>query len=105
MTYEISKYILLKNEDNVFKQFFELLLKEIKIKIEDYKKNINIKNFNILQNYIVFFMIVTINLKSNKDYILYCFGTNFFYNTVKAINTLTEKKKNSFKYFKQFIPS
>ena len=93
MTYEISKYILLKNEDNVFKQFFELLLKEIKIKIEDYKKNINIKNFNILQNYIVFFMIVTINLKSNKDYILYCFGTNFFYNTVKAINTLNEKKK------------
>ena len=46
MTYEISKYILLKNEDIVLKQFFELLLKEIKLKIEDYKNNICLKNFN-----------------------------------------------------------
>ena len=37
-------------------------------------------------------MIVTINLKSSKDFILYCFGTNFFGNLVKAIYTVTDKK-------------
>ena len=38
-------------------------------------------------------MIVTLNLKSNKDFILYCFGTNFFTKVVKEINTISEKKK------------
>ena len=93
MTHQICKFLLLKNDEKVFKEFFKLLLKEIIIKIDIYKKNLNTKNFYILQNYIVFFMIVTLNLKSNKDFILYCFGTNFFTKVVKEINTISEKKK------------
>ena len=92
MTHQICKFLLLKNDEKVFKEFFKLLLKEIIIKIDIYKKNLNTKNFYILQNYIVFFMIVTLNLKSNKDFILYCFGTNFFTKVVKPINTISEKK-------------
>ena len=93
MTHQICKFLLLKNDETVFKEFFKLLLKEIIIKIDIYKKNLNTKNFYILQNYIVFFMIVTLNLKSNKNFILYCFGTNFFTKVVKEINTISEKKK------------
>ena len=92
MTHKICKYLSIKNEGWVYKEFFELLLKEIKNRIEIYQKNFLTRDFNILQNYIIFFMIVTINLKSSKDFILYCFGTNFFGNLVKAIYTVTDKK-------------
>ena len=67
----------------------------IKEKAEEYNKEGIYNNLSVLQNYLTFFMILTINLKDFPDFIKTVFQGqfNFFNKLVEIIKKLKKKKK------------
>ena len=77
------------------------MLFEIIKKIELYDKNPTNHNYFIIKNYIIFFMIITINLKDFTSFIkTIFFGQKKFYvNIILSIETIKEKKRKGKKNY------
>ena len=84
-------------EKENFKMILSLIYSSIENKIKIFKKNQNYINFSIIKNYIIFFMILFINIKQSGIFIETVFelGTNFFKSLVALIKQLdSENQKN-----------
>ena len=95
MTAEMCMTLTKLGDKKSFENIISLLLYGIQNKIELYIKNPTQHNYFLIQNYIIFFMIITINLKSCPSFIRCVFEgkTQFFENLVEAIKKLTKQKK------------
>ena len=84
-------------ERKYFISFLSLLYNSIHDKIEIYLKDRNRINFTAITNYIIFFMILFLNVSDTGIFIKTIFeeGTNFFKSLIKLIEKLDLKDKNS----------
>ena len=84
-------------ERKYFISFLSLLYNCIHDKIEIYLKDRNRINFSAITNYIIFFMILFLNVSDTGIFIKTIFeeGTNFFKSLIKLIEKLDLKDKNS----------
>ena len=84
-------------ERKYFISFLSLLYNCIHDKIEIYLKDRNRINFTAITNYIIFFMILFLNVSDTGIFIKTIFeeGTNFFKSLIKLIEKLDLKDKNS----------
>ena len=84
-------------ERKYFISFLSLLYNCIRDKIEIYLKDRNRINFTTITNYIIFFMILFLNVSDTGIFIKTIFeeGTNFFKSLIKLIEKLDLKDKNS----------
>ena len=82
------------NENN-FEQFLELLLQTIIDKIKDYFEVHDLHHLTIIQNYIIFFMVLVLNLKNLPDFIKIIFNgkIKFFQELCNHIFSMKTKKK------------
>ena len=73
----------------------EFILNSIESKAEQYDEEPNYTNELILKEHLVFFMILTLNLKDNKAYIKTVFKgeTNFFHKLVEILEYIKNKNK------------
>ena len=53
-----------KNKEKDFEKLLEYLLESIKEKIKEYTEEPNFNRLMLIQNYIIFFMVLVLNLKS-----------------------------------------
>ena len=86
--------INLGNEES-FQKIISLIISEIENKIELYNKNQNSHNFFLIKNYVIFFMIITINLKRYPSFIKTIFDdkTKFFQSLIDSIKKLSKTKQ------------
>ena len=84
-------------ERKYFISFLSILYNCIHDKIELYSKDRNRINFTAITNYIIFFMILFLNVSDTGIFIKTIFeeGTNFFKSLIKLIEKLDLKDKNS----------
>ena len=84
-------------ERKYFISFLSLLYNCIRDKIEIYLKDRNRIDFTAITNYIIFFMILFLNVSDTGIFIKTIFeeGTNFFKSLIKLIEKLDLKDKNS----------
>ena len=84
-------------ERKYFISFLSLLYNCIHDKIEIYLKDRNRINFTAITNYIIFFMILFLNVSDTGIFIKTIFeeGTNFFKSLIKLIEKLDLRNKNS----------
>ena len=84
-------------ERKYFISFLSLLYNCIHDKIEIYLKDRNRINFTAITNYIIFFMILFLNVSDTGIFIKTIFeeGTNFFKSLIKLIEKFDLKDKNS----------
>jgi hypothetical protein len=82
-------------DEESFEKIISLLLFAIKNKIDLYNTNPTSHNYFLIKNYITFFMIITLNLKSYPSFIKNIFvgKTQFFKSLVDAIKTLPRQKQ------------
>ena len=93
VTYEISKYLIEKGTDENFTQMLDLLLTNIEEKAKKVEKSQIYFDMSILQNYMIFFMIITLNLKNNPKFICLFFNNEYFEKFIKALQHLPQQKK------------
>lgn len=91
----MAKLLYKKGDEDNFNKILTLLLNEIKNKVEKLKTSDIFFDLSILQNYVIFFMIITINLKSYPQFINNVFNgpTKFFKQLVKLFTVLSKPKK------------
>jgi hypothetical protein len=84
-------------DEKSFEKIISLLLLGIQNKIELYNKNPTQHNYNIVKNYIMFFMIITINLKGYTSFIKNIFKgkTQFFQSLLKHIKKISKSKERN----------
>lgn len=95
VTHNFLKFLKSKPIKENFESVLYLLLTSIKDKAEEYNKERIYNNLSVLQNYLTFFMILTINLKDFPDFIKTVFKgqLNFFSKLVEIIKKLKKKKQ------------
>ena len=78
-----------------FEQILDLLLPSIKTKIDEYIIEQNFNNLSLIQNYIIFFMILVLNLKQFPSFIKIIFEGNskFFKNLSHMILKIKSNKR------------
>ena len=90
-------YDILSEEASVsnFNKILKYLLKSIEAKKEQYKKNPTYNNFILIQNYIIFFMVLTLNLKKYPSFIKTVFTgeCDFFHKLIEIVKDLSKKKR------------
>ena len=69
MTAEICTTLIKLGDKESFEKIITLLLYAIQNKIDLYNKNPTNHNYFLVKNYVIFFMIITINLKSYPSFI------------------------------------
>ena len=77
VTYELFQ--ILKNSGNPkeFEQLLKSLLSSIKDNLEVFKKEPSNKNLTLIQNYIILFMILVLNLKKDPSFLTIIFNGEF----------------------------
>jgi len=95
MTAEMCTTLIKLGDEESFEKIISLLLIAIQNKIDLYNKNPTSHNYFLIKNYITFFMIITLNLKSYPSFIKNIFvgKTQFFKSLVDSINTLSKQKQ------------
>ena len=90
----VAALIKLGDEDS-FEKTLSLIAYSIQNKVELFNKNPTQHNFFLIKNYIVFFMIITINLKRYPSFIKSIFKgkCNFFNNLVELIKQIPKLKQ------------
>ena len=86
-------------ETQNFKNILSLIYTSIKNKIDIFNENKSYLNFSIIKNYIIFFMILFINIKQSELFIKTVFekGANFFNSLISLIKQLdTDYQKQLF---------
>ena len=91
----MTKILYKKGDEESFNKILSLLLSEIKTKVEKLKASDIYFDLSILQNYVIFFMIITINLKAYPKFITNVFNgpTKFFKQLVKLFSVISKPKK------------
>ncbi|MCQ2815947.1 MAG: hypothetical protein MJ252_01655 [archaeon] len=87
VTYEFTKKIIAETNQSKFKDFLDMLTEPLKSKASNIKSNSPYLDVSILQNYLIFFMTVTLNLKDQNEY----------------VTTIFNGKKQYFKFIKDII--
>ena len=89
-----TNLIKLGNQE-AFDKIINFLLIEIIKKIKTYNSKPDSHNFFLIKNYIIFFMIITINLKNFSSYVkkIYIGKKPFFKSLLDSINTIRQDKK------------
>ena len=84
-----------KNKEKDFEKLLEYLLESIKEKIKEYTEEPNFNRLMLIQNYIIFFMVLVLNLKSYTSLIKIIFQGNlkFFSELRDSINSMKTSKK------------
>ena len=84
-----------KNKEKDFEKLLEYLLESIKEKIKEYTEEPNFNRLMLIQNYIIFFMVLVLNLKSYTSLIKIIFQGNlkFFSELRDSINRMKTSKK------------
>ena len=92
---------ILKNSGNPkeFEQLLKSLLSSIKDNLELFKKEPSNKNLTFIQNYIILFMVLILNLKKDPAFLTIIFNGEFkFFNQLCNIFfSLNDKIKNKIK--------
>ena len=96
MTSELCNIMSKLGEKNNFKMILSLIYSSIEKKIEIYKEKKNYINFSIIKNYIIFFMILFININQSDLFIKTVFeeGTNFFKSLIGLIKQIKNNEQN-----------
>ena len=89
-----TNLIKLGNQE-AFDKIINFLLIEIIKKIKTYNSKPDSHNFFLIKNYIIFFMIITINLKNFSSYVkkIYIGKKPFFKSLLDSINIIRQDKK------------
>jgi hypothetical protein len=97
VTAEMCVTLIKLGDEESFEKVITLLLFAIQNKIDLYNKNPTNHNYFLVKNYIIFFMIITINLKSYPSFIKNIFiGKNqFFKSLVDTIKSLPKAKQRN----------
>ena len=90
----VATLIKLGDEDS-FEKTLSLISYSIQNKVELFNKNPTQHNFFLIKNYIIFFMIITINLKRYPSFIKNIFKgkCNFFHSLVELIKQIPKVKQ------------
>ena len=82
-------------DESSYDKILCLILFAIQKKIELYNKNPTNHNFFLIKNYIIFFMIITINLKNYPSFIKNIFkgNTDFFQSLLDSIRSISKTKQ------------
>ena len=85
-----------KEKEKDFEKLLEYLLISIKDKIKEYEYDPNFNKLMLIQNYIIFFMVLVLNLKNYSSLIKLIFQGNlgFFNNLRDSIFEMKTRKKN-----------
>ena len=86
--------ILSSGNDKDFEDILELLLPSIKQKIKEYTEDPSFNHLMLIQNYIIFFMVLVLNLKNFPSFIKIIFNgkIQFFKNLSDYIFSMRSKK-------------
>ena len=84
-----------ENNEKDFEQILEYLLSSINDKINDYSNEPSFNQLMLIQNYIIFFMVLVLNLKKYSNFIKIIFNgkIHFFKKLCDSIFTMKSKKK------------
>ena len=84
-----------KEKEKDFEKLLDYLLYAIKEKINEYSQDPNFNRLMLIQNYIIFFMVIVLNLKKFSSLIKIIFkgNLNFFEDLRDAINGMKTKKR------------
>ena len=84
-----------KEKEKDFEKLLEYLLDAVKEKIRDYSEDPTFNKLMLIQNYIIFFMVLVLNLKKYKSLIKIIFEgkLGFFSELRDSINNMKTKKK------------
>ena len=85
-----------KNDNqNSFETILYLLLNSIKEKADEYTKKRCFNNLYTIQNYLIFFMIISLNLKNYPNYMKAVFKSqlDFFHKLVEILFSIKKKRK------------
>ena len=84
-----------KEKEKDFEKLLEYLLISIKDKIKEYEYDPNFNKLMLIQNYIIFFMVLVLNLKNYSSLIKLIFQGNlgFFNNLRDSIFEMKTRKK------------
>ena len=84
-----------KEKEKDFEQLLEYLLDSIKDKIKEYTDDPNFNRLMLIQNYIIFIMVLALNLKKYTSLIKIIFQgkLKFFSELRDSINSMKTKKK------------
>ena len=84
-----------KEKEKDFEKLLEYLLDAVKEKIRDYSDDPTFNKLMLIQNYIIFFMVLVLNLKKYKSLIKIIFEgkLGFFSELRDSINNMKTKKK------------
>ena len=95
MTAEMCATLIKLGDEESFQKTLSLILYAIQNKIELFKKNPTQHNYFLIKNYIIFFMIITINLKRYPSFIKNIFKgkSNFFNDLVVIIKQIPKIKQ------------
>jgi hypothetical protein len=95
VTAEMCTTLIKLGDDESFEKTLSLLLIAIQNKIDLYNKNPTSHNYFLIKNYIIFFMIITINLKNYPAFIknIYVGKTHFFQKLVDSIKNISKTKQ------------
>jgi hypothetical protein len=77
----------------MLQKMLDCLTNLMRTKLENFEKEIDLNNYSVLYNYSIFFMILILNLKSNKTFLFLLFEKDS-----KLIKILLNILKNSSKY-------
>ena len=90
----LSEYSSIEN----FEKILNYLLCSIKIKIKEYELEPNYCNLSLVQDYLIFFMVLTLNLKKFPLFIKSVFTgkIKFFHSLVKEIFKLKNPNKKNY---------
>ena len=85
-----------KEKEKDFEKLLEYLLNSVKEKIKEYAEDPNFNRLMLIQNYIIFFMVLVLNLKSYTNLIKLIFrGKLLFFSELRDnINNMRTRKRN-----------
>ena len=85
-----------KEKEKDFEKLLEYLLDAVKEKIKEYAEDPNFNRLMLIQNYIIFFMVLVLNLKSYTNLIKLIFrGKLLFFSELRDnINNMRTRKRN-----------
>lgn len=97
MTNELCSIMSKLGEKDNFKMILSLIYSSVEKKIKIYKKNNSYINLSIIKNYIIFFMILFLNIKQSDLFIKTVFeeGTNFFKSLISLLKKMNSSIQNN----------
>ena len=66
--------MLNKSEPQEFEKLLSFVYDSIRKQIDEYSANPNINNYMLIQNYLIFFMVIALNLRKKIDFIKIIFN-------------------------------